>query len=526
MLQSIIESAGDAIVTADSQGRILSWNPAAEHVFGHTADEAVGEDLTLIIPERYHADHHAGLGRVVGTGETRIIGQTVEIAGLHKDGTEIPIELSLATWTADGERYFSGIIRDIGERARLVEALSDSEARLEAILDSANDAIITVDAGGLVRLWNPRAEEMFGQSAETMTGQPLSVIIPPHLRDLHDDGLHRVASGGEEHVIGSTAELTALHSSGREFPIELSLATWERGGERFFSGIVRDITRRKEAEAELQEANEQLQQKTEILEALSSKLAKYLSRQVYDSIFEGRTDVKLESYRKKLTIFFSDIQGFTELTDIMEAEEVSQLLNNYLSEMSNIAEGCGGTVDKFIGDGIMIFFGDPESRGEREDALACVGMAIRMRDRVDELRQSWHSTTASDSLHVRMGINTGFCTVGNFGSEDRMDYTIVGKEVNAASRLEGAARPGQIHISNTTYELVKDEIETAPVGDLEVKGLAYPIKTHEVLGGREGSTSVFELDFDPKSLAPEDAAAAKQALRRALEQVEDGHPDD
>jgi adenylate cyclase len=520
MLRSIVESASDAIVTAGSDGRILSWNPAAQRIFGHSSEEAVGQELTLIIPPRFHSDHHAGLAGVVHTGETNIIGQTVEVAGLRRDGTEIPIELSLATWIIDGERFFSGIIRDVTERAELVGALSASEARMGAILESANDAIIAVDAEGLVRLWNPYAAEMFGRSAEEMLGHSLSAIIPSHLLELHHEGVRRVAEGGEQHVIGSTVELTALRSSGREFPIELSLATWQHEGERLFSGIVRDITQRKEAESQLEAANATLQQKTEMLEALSSKLAKYLSRQVYDSIFEGRKDVKVESYRKKLTIFFSDIQGFTELTDIMQAEDVSKLLNDYLSEMSDIAEGCGGTVDKFIGDGIMIFFGDPESRGEREDALACVGMATRMRDRVEQLREGWHTTAASGTLHVRMGINTGFCTVGNFGSESRMDYTIVGKEVNAASRLESAARAGQIHISNTTYELVKDHFATAPVGDLDMKGLAHPIKTHEVLRRNAETGSSFQLEFDPTNLAPEDTEAAKEALRRALEQME------
>ena len=116
---------------------------------------------------------------------------------------------------------------------------------MEAILDSANDAIITADTEGRVRLWNPRAEEMFGRTSDEMIGQPLSVIIPGHLRELHDEGLHRVAAGGEPHVIGSSVELSAVHTSGREFPIELSLAMWEHEGDRFFSGIVRDITDRK-----------------------------------------------------------------------------------------------------------------------------------------------------------------------------------------------------------------------------------------------------------------------------------------
>lgn len=480
--ESIFLTANDAIITADSRGVIQGWNPAAESIFGYSRDEAVGADLTLIIPDRFHDDHHRGLERVVKTGETRIIGQTVEVAGRRKDGTEMPIELSLATWFESGERFFSAIVRDVSERAGLVDALGASEGRLQSIVNTANDAVVTIDGLGVVRQWNPHASDMFGYQPDDIVGQPISMIVPPEFREKHDAGLMRLARGGEPRIIGQTLELLGLHASGHQFPIELSLAMWDQGDDRFFTGIIRDITRRKEAEDQLQEANRSLKEKTEMLEALSSKLAKYLSSQVYESIFEGKTEVRVESYRKNLTVFFSDIQGFTELTDIMEAEAVSELLNTYLSDMSVIAEEHGGTIDKFIGDGVMIFFGDPETRGQMEDALACVRMALAMRKQVEELRTDWNTRAGSGNLHVRMGINSGYCTVGNFGSENRMDYTIVGREVNAASRLEGAAQRGQILISNTTYELVKDDFETRPVGEISVKGLAYSIKTHEVIG--------------------------------------------
>ena len=121
-------------------------------------------------------------------------------------------------------------------------------------------------------------------------------------------GIDRVVGGGERHVIGSTAELAGLHRDGREFPLELSLATWSDGAERLFVGVIRDITERKRAEEALSLANKSLNQKNEQLEGLSAKLAKYLSRQVYDSIFEGRTEVEVQSYRKELTVFFSDLQ--------------------------------------------------------------------------------------------------------------------------------------------------------------------------------------------------------------------------
>jgi adenylate cyclase len=528
VLDSIIRSAGDAIVVADAAGCVVAWNPAAERMFGYSEKEIVGEPLTVIVPPEFHDAHRKGIERVVSTGETRIIGKTVEVAALRNDGSRFPIELSLSTWLTREGRFFTGIVRDISERKRLVDALTESQARVTAILESANDAIISIDHAGRVVQWNSTAERMFGHAAADILGSQLDVIVPPRFREAHHAGIKRVTSGGDHHVIGSTVELSALHADGREFPIELSLARWESADGPAFTGIIRDISQRKQAEEDLRRANESLAEKNEMLEGLSTKLAKYLSRQVYDSIFEGRTEVRVQSYRKKLTVFFSDIQGFTELTDRIEAETVSELLNRYLSEMSAIALAYGGTIDKFIGDGIMIFFGDPESHGEAEDALACVRMAIAMRDKVGELKREWQRQAGALELNVRMGINTGYCTVGNFGSQDRLDYTIVGKEVNLASRLESTAQPNQVHISHSTYELIRDHVYCRPVGEFRVKGLAYPVRTYEVApltASIEGvllakAMEGFRLELDLASLGPEDAGEAEATLRAALEALQ------
>jgi len=509
---------------------VVSWNPAAGRLFGYSVAEIVGEPLWTIVPERFRQAHQDGMSRVVTTGETRIIGKTVDVYGLHKEGHEFPIELSLATWVDGGRKYFSGIIRDVSARIEMTDRLMRTEQRLAAILESANDAVISIDEEGRVMLWNSAATDLFGYTEDEMMGEHLTAIVPERFRQGHAEGLERVVSGGEHHVIGKTVELAALHRDGREFPMELSLATWEVGGNRFFSGIIRDITERKTAEHALHVANKSLNEKNAQLEALSGKLAKYLSRQVYDSIFEGRTDVQVQSYRKELTVFFSDIQGFTDMTDRLEAEVLSRILNTYLSEMSRIADECGGTVDKFIGDGIMIFFGDPESNGRKADAVACVRMALWMKQRALELRDEWAEYLGPNPLHIRMGINTGYCTVGNFGSEDRLDYTIVGGAVNVASRLEGSAGPDQIQISHTTYSLVKDEIYCRPIGDIRLKGLSHDLRTYEAVGEFgsvrshhriESATEGFNLKLDPAGLAPEEARKAREALRAALDALEE-----
>src|SRR5262249_8221701 len=185
--------------------------------------------------------------------------------------------------------------------------------------------------------------------------------------------------------------------------------------------------------------------------ALSARLSKYLAPQVYKSIFAGHQDVGIASKRKQLTICFSDIAGFTEITDRMESEALTQLINHYLTEMSLIAERFGATVDKYVGDAIVMFFGDPESRGVKEDALACVKRAIAMVRRRAKLAGFWRDSGIQTSLRCRIGIHTDYCTVGNFGSADRMDYTMIGGAVNLASRLEHEAPAGSILVSYETH---------------------------------------------------------------------------
>ncbi len=235
-------------------------------------------------------------------------------------------------------------------------------------------------------------------------------------------------------------------------------------------------------EQRLNAAAEVIAQKNKELEALSTKLSKYLSPQIYNSISTGAQNVEIASSRKKLTIFFSDVVNFTETTDKLESEELTNLLNHYLTEMSRIALEFGATIDKYIGDAIMAFFGDPESKGVKEDAIACVRMAIAMLRRMQELRSEWRGLGAERPFQLRIGINTGYCTVGNFGSADRMDYTIIGNMVNMTARLQSHAEIDSILMGHETYSLVKDVVATAEHNPITVKGFAEPLNCYKVLG--------------------------------------------
>jgi adenylate cyclase len=250
---------------------------------------------------------------------------------------------------------------------------------------------------------------------------------------------------------------------------------------------------------EQRRANEIIALKNKELEA-SKKLSKYLSPQIYHSIFTGAQNVEIASSRKKLTIFFfSDVVNFTQTTDKLESEDLTNVLNRYLTEMSNIALEHGATIDKYIGDAMMVFFGDPETRGAKEDARACVRMAIAMLRRLRELQAEWQELGAEKPFHLRVGINTGYCTVGNFGSQDRMDYTIIGSAVNLTARLQTASEVDGILLGHETYSLVKDEVAAEEQVPIKAKGFAEPIRCYRVVGlyddlAREGTVIREEKD--------------------------------
>ncbi len=233
----------------------------------------------------------------------------------------------------------------------------------------------------------------------------------------------------------------------------------------------------------IEEMNKDLEktvaQRTKTIEVLNDKMKHYLSPQLYASIVGGERDTSREKhYRKKLTIFFSDVVNFTATTETMEAEDLSKLLNTYLDSMAVVAEKYGGTIDKYVGDAIMVFFGDPEFTSDKDHALRAVKMAMEMQEKLAALRLEWADQGLERPFHARMGINTGYCTIGNFGSESKMDYTIIGGNVNLAARYQGAAEPDSILMSYETYMLVREDIECIETGQYSFKGIAVPVKAY------------------------------------------------
>jgi adenylate cyclase len=268
-----------------------------------------------------------------------------------------------------------------------------------------------------------------------------------------------------------------------------------------------------------------LNERTAALLAVSEKLSHYLPPQVCKSILEGTRDAAITTQRKQLTIFFSDIKDFTESAESMEPEDLTRLLNAYFSEMSAIATEYGATLNKFIGDGVLAFFGDPDTRGIREDALQCVRMSVAMQRRMRHLQARWRDEGFARPYRIRIGIHSGYCNVGNFGSDERMDYTVIGAAVNLASRLQEVGDPDGVMLSYETYALVRNEFAAQERPAVKVKGILREIECYALTGIHEEAQTPATPSVDNPglqlqlNLAQMDAAAREQAaaeLERAL----------
>lgn len=228
-------------------------------------------------------------------------------------------------------------------------------------------------------------------------------------------------------------------------------------------------------ERQLAESSDQLSRANDII-------SRYVASQLVSQVRSGQYEALDRRERRKLTLFFSDIEDFAATADLTEPEDLAAVLNEYLAEMTAIGKRHGATIDKFVGDAIMIFFGAPVATSDQDHALRAVRMAAEMQDRMTELQAKWRRQGFERPFRIRIGINTGHVNIGNFGSAERMDYTAIGRQVNLAARLQTHCEPGKILISHSTWVLVQDEVACAPQAEIQAKGFHQPVKVYVVIG--------------------------------------------
>jgi PAS domain S-box-containing protein len=545
---------GEALVAAqDRIGHLLSSAPAVIYSYkamGDFAPTFVSQNIKDRLgyePQEYLENADFWRSRVhpddLAAVEAEAVqlfkkgSHTVEYRFLKKDGTY--------RWVNDEQRLVRdeegqpvevvGSWSDITARKEAEVAVRRSEQRLTDAIETISEGFSLYDAGDRLIVCN----KAYGELLYPGLGTPAPGTSYENLiRNAVEQGLIEEAKGRVEDWV---AERLVKHRQPGEPHVQRRAdGRWVQINERKTAeggtvAVYTNITEIKRAEEELREAkrkaelaNELVSEQKRELEVLSTKLSKYLSPQVYSSIFTGQRNVEIASNRRKLTVFFSDIADFTATTDDLESEELTGLLNHYLTEMAKIALEHGATIDKYVGDAILAFFGDPETRGVKEDAMACVNMAIAMQRRMRELQFEWRDAGLEKPFQLRIGINTGYCTVGNFGSEDRMDYTIIGNEVNLASRLQSNTEPGSILMSHETYFLVKDIVLAAEQEPIQAKGFAKPVRNYKVLDKFNQLTDQGKVIREEQDglrifldLQKLDKGRAAQALRSILTQL--GH---
>jgi PAS domain S-box-containing protein len=258
----LLESAADAMFIAGPDGRILFANRAFETLFGYAPQELSGLTIESLIPPRFRKSHLDQRAHYTERPASRVMGAGIELYGLRKDGAEFAADISLSPME---NGLVLTTVHDITRRKRAEEALSEQSARLRAIVDTAVDAIITIDENGTIDSFNPAAEHLFGYVPAEVLGKNVSLLMPSPYREAHDGYLQRYLDTGEKRIIGVGREVVAQRKNGTTFPIELAVSEMRVGGRRLFTGLVHDITQRKQAEArqeklirELEGANEEL----------------------------------------------------------------------------------------------------------------------------------------------------------------------------------------------------------------------------------------------------------------------------
>ena len=520
-LREILDYCPAGLDVVDEDGRLLFHNRRLRQLLGYEKEELHLFDTRNFWYDLSHRQRIIDLLRQRG-------GQLLdeEVIWKTKTGEQLSLLISYVQVAYHGGHVaFAGGKRlswlyDITPLRRAEQARLRSERRLAEAIESISEGFVCYDGEDQLVICNSCYRNLLypGLDVDLSAGTTFEGII----RRAAERGYIKDAEGRVEEWI---AERLKQHRNPGEPQIQQRRdGRWVMVSERRTEdggtvSVYSDIS-------ELKQREQDLTEKSKALAALSAKLAKYLAPQVYDSIFTGQQEVKIVSKRKKLTVCFSDLVGFTEITDRLESEDLTQLLNHYLTEMSKIALQYGATIDKYVGDAIVMFFGDPATLGVKEDALACVQMAIAMQKRVAELAHEWRNMGIAPPLQCRIGIHTGYCTVGNFGSDDRMDYTMVGGTVNLASRLEHEAPPGGILVSFETYALVKDRVRCEERTPVQVKGIAQPVATYVVAGlhqnPEQADTAHLRLELEVDRMSGDERKAAADALRRALGLLEKG----
>jgi two-component system, LuxR family, sensor kinase FixL len=280
LYRAVVDTAVDAIIVIDRNGAIRSVNNATERLFGYAAAELIGRNVKVLMPEPYAREHDTYIANYLRTGRKRIIGIGREVVGRRKDGSVFPMDLSVGEARDGGDPIFVGIIRDITDRKAAELAQRESELRLRSILDTVPDATIVIDARGSIQSFSPAAERLFGYGSAEVVGRNVNMLMPTPYREAHDGYLERYLRTGERKIIGIGRVVVGMRKDGETFPMELQVGEFAFSGARYFTGFVRDLTERQEAERRIEDLQAELlhASRLSVMGQMSSTMAHELNQ--------------------------------------------------------------------------------------------------------------------------------------------------------------------------------------------------------------------------------------------------------
>jgi PAS domain S-box-containing protein len=345
-LAAIVESSADAIFSEDLDGTIRTWNRGAERLYGYTSEEAVGRSVAMLIP----GDRPSEFTTIMTQLKRGEIIEQLETERVRKDGQRVPVALTISpVRDASGKVVSASVIgRDISERKRAEDALRDREELLQAILDTAMDAIITIDYRGIIQSVNSGTEWMFGYTSAEMIGQSVNMLVPSPYREKHDSYLERYLQTGEKHIIGTRREVDARRKDGSIFPTDLAVS--EIKHLKIFTGIHRDLTQRKQLEREVVET--------------ASLEQRRIGQDLHDSVAQELTALNLLA-RDLAETFQTDPAKAAQLV-----EQMTQGLQRSQRELRAVLRGLRPVaVDS---EGLMAALADLAGRTQQEGKVNCV----------------------------------------------------------------------------------------------------------------------------------------------------------
>jgi PAS domain S-box-containing protein len=291
-LAAIVESSDDAIIGKTLDGVIVTWNPGAEKIYGYLAEEVKGRPIFILSPPD-RSDEVPEILERIRRGERLDHYETVR---LRKDGQRVDVFLTVSP-IKDSAGRISGaseIVRDITERKRAEAELRASEAHFRAVAESAPNAFVGSDSGGRIISWNKAAQRMFQYGEEEILGQPLTRVMPERYREDCQKGIERYRRTSLPHFIGKVVELHGLKKDGSEFPVEISLSSWETDRGEVYHGIIRDITERKQAEEGLRSSHVQLRALATHLHTVREEEAIRIAREIHDELSPALTALMMD----------------------------------------------------------------------------------------------------------------------------------------------------------------------------------------------------------------------------------------